>query len=356
MHLHTATKILVAFGPPILQNCFVMSDCIGSSEPGSRPKAYCHSTVLLMFTKCFHQELSYRILAETNRLTITNIQPEDEGLYACVAKEGDNEQRVVIAGCVIDHGKRVYVNCIYMYYVQCFTRLSLLVSLALLLPIHSVVGVYHCYLLNPNLVAWNKTLLWATTNNCTHCSFFHFPRSFSLGTARSYDDTTEYITARSGEDVTLPTAVVFVNAGHCGVSPEYTQAGLQYEPDMSVLFHCNEMPCLEDSATHSYNFSALGNVTLHPPVNPGPYFMVLIQMCPSPVLRMTYNVIIGKTNIRRWHIDMWLWRVYHRLQLTRFELGLAGIAISGICSLRGCVRAKYRNCYWKCKSNWFHFY
>ena len=135
-------------------------------------------------------------------------------------------------------------------------------------------------------------------------SFFHFPCSFSLGTARLYDDTTEDIIARSGEDVTLPTAVVFVNAGHCGVSPEYTQARLRYEPYQNVLFHCMEMPCVEDSATHSYNFYALGNVTLHPPVNPGPYFMALLQMCPSPVLRMTYNVIIGKTNIRRWHIDM----------------------------------------------------
>jgi hypothetical protein len=156
-----------------------------------------------------------RITAETNRLTIANIQPEDEGLYACVAKEGDNVQRTIIAGCVIVHG-----------------------------------------------------------------------------TARSYDDTTENITARSGEDVILPTAVVFQNTGYCGVNPEYTQARLRYEPNKTVLFHCLEMPCLADNDTHSYDFSALGNVTLHAPVNPGPYFMALIQMCPSPVLKMTYNVII----------------------------------------------------------------
>ncbi|CAI8045254.1 hypothetical protein GBAR_LOCUS25049, partial [Geodia barretti] len=158
-----------------------------------------------------------RISAETDRLTITNIQPEDEGLYACVAREGDDVQRTVIAGCIIVHG-----------------------------------------------------------------------------TAQSYDDSTENIIALSGEDVILPTAVVFENAGHCGVNPEYTQARLRYEPDQIVLFHCMKMPCLENSATHSYNFSALGNVTLHPPVNPGPYFMALIQMCPSPVLRMTYNVnVVG---------------------------------------------------------------
>jgi hypothetical protein len=65
------------------------------------------------------------------------------------------------------------------------------------------------------------------------------------------------------------------------------------------------MPCLADNDTHSYDFSALGNVTLHAPVNPGPYFMALIQMCPSPVLKMTYNVIIiGKKSIRRWRVDM----------------------------------------------------
>ena len=130
-------------------------------------------------------------------------------------------------------------------------------------------------------------------------SSFHFPRSFSLGNARSYDETTEDITARSGEDVILPTAVVFQNAGYCGVNPEYTQARLRYEPNMTVLFHCPDMPCLVDSDTHSYDFSALGNVTLRAPVNPGPYFMALIQTCPSPVLKMTYNVIIGKKNIRR---------------------------------------------------------
>ncbi|CAI8015942.1 hypothetical protein GBAR_LOCUS9844, partial [Geodia barretti] len=206
-----------------------------------------------------------RISAETDRLTITNIQPEDEGLYACVAMEGNNDQRTVIAGCIIVHG-----------------------------------------------------------------------------TARSYDDSTEDIIALSGEDVILPTAVVFENAGHCGVNPEYTQARLRYEPKQNVLFHCMETSCLEDSATHSYNFSALGNVTLHPPVNPGPYFMALIQMCPSPVLRMTYNVIVGKTNIRRYNYSTLIcdYGEYHRLelfQLTRFELGQAGIAIGGIWSLRGNV-------------------
>ena len=103
-----------------------------------------------------------------------------------------------------------------------------------------------------------------------------------------------------------------------------------------------EMPCVEDSATLSYNFSALGNVTLRPPVNPGPYFMALIQMCPSPVLRMTYNVIVGKTNIRRYNYSTLIcdYGEYHRLelfQLARFELGQAGIAIGGIWSLRGNV-------------------
>ena len=110
--LHTATKNLVAFGPPMLQNCFVMSDRMCSSEPGSRPKGYCHS-IVLMFTKfviknCF--AVSCRISAETDRLTITNIQPEDEGLYACVAREGDDVQRTVIAGCIIVHGKKMCMS------------------------------------------------------------------------------------------------------------------------------------------------------------------------------------------------------------------------------------------------------
>ena len=193
-----------------------------------------------------------------------------------------------------------------------------------------------------NQILWLEIRLYCSPAT-TRLFLLPFPRSFSLGTAQSYDDSTENIIALSGEDVILPTAVVFENAGHCGVNPEYTQARLRYEPDQIVLFHCMKMPCLENSATHSYNFSALGNVTLHPPVNPGPYFMALIQMCPSPVLRMTYNVnVVGKTNIRRYNYTALIcgYGEYHSLelfQLARFELGQAGIAIGGIWSLRGNV-------------------
>ena len=49
--------------------------------------------------------VTYRITAETDRLTITNIQPEDEGLYACIASENGAPEGTVTAGCIIVHGE-----------------------------------------------------------------------------------------------------------------------------------------------------------------------------------------------------------------------------------------------------------
>ena len=49
--------------------------------------------------------LSYRFVNETDRLMITDIQPEDEGAYACVVIEGGVAPQTVTAGCIVIHGE-----------------------------------------------------------------------------------------------------------------------------------------------------------------------------------------------------------------------------------------------------------
>ena len=112
-----------------------------------------------------------------------------------------------------------------------------------------------------------------------------------LATARGYTDTTVRIEAVSNEEVTLPTAVVFEKAGSCGITPKITQARLRYEPDMNILFHCMTSDCVVNNQTR-YAFRTFGDVTLVPPdVLPGQYLMALIQMCPTLIPRMTYDVV-----------------------------------------------------------------
>ena len=92
-------------------------------------------------------------------------------------------------------------------------------------------------------------------------------------------------------DVILPTKVVFEDSGCCNVTPVYTHARLRNEHTHEVIFQCNTRSCVVDNDIVNYNFSSLGNVTLHQPVEEVAYLMALIQDCPSgTVLRMTYDV------------------------------------------------------------------
>ena len=58
----------------------------------------------------------FRFSTDTDRLTISDIQPEDEGVYVCRATQGDMPDMNVIAGCLVVQGEpiilRVHIDII----------------------------------------------------------------------------------------------------------------------------------------------------------------------------------------------------------------------------------------------------
>ena len=72
--------------------------------------------------------------------------------------------------------------------------------------------------------------------------------------------------ASMDSDVILPTEVVFENSGYCNVTPVYTQARLRNEDTEVIIFQCNNRSCVLDNEIVYYNFTSLGDVILHQPV------------------------------------------------------------------------------------------
>ena len=64
---------------------------------------YGHATKLISLK--ISNSILCRFTAETNQLTILDIQPENEGVYVCEVTEGSDPRRISMAGCVIVQGE-----------------------------------------------------------------------------------------------------------------------------------------------------------------------------------------------------------------------------------------------------------
>ena len=133
----------------------------------------------------------------------------------------------------------------------------------------------------------------------------------TLSAISTFDQDTDVLNIPTvmGDTVILPTSLSFQNAGYCNVTPNYTDARLQYREGTdnqadtaTTIFLCNTMDMCDFSNGSLYDFSSLGNVTLLPTlVRQGRYTMGIVQSCTTTVLSMTYSIIFtntGKSNVQ----------------------------------------------------------
>lgn len=78
--------------------CFVLQDRIAATRK--------HVAIIFWL---------FRFSTDTDRLTISDIQPEDEGVYVCRATQGDMPDMSVIAGCLVVQGEPIILTVHIMY-------------------------------------------------------------------------------------------------------------------------------------------------------------------------------------------------------------------------------------------------
>ena len=106
------------------------------------------------------------------------------------------------------------------------------------------------------------------------------------------------VTATLNEDITLPAAIIFDNAGFCGVTPILQSARLRFNSTDNI-FLCQEEEDCDFANTFgynvTYNLAEMGDVTISSTPNfvNGLYILSLAQCCPQKVLQITYNVTSG---------------------------------------------------------------
>ena len=105
------------------------------------------------------------------------------------------------------------------------------------------------------------------------------------------------VTATLNEDITLPAAITFDNAGDCGVTPILQSARLRFDSTDNI-FLCQEEDCNFNNTfgyNVTYNLAEMGDVTISSTPNfvNGLYILSLAQCCPQKVLQITYNVTSG---------------------------------------------------------------
>ena len=117
-----------------------------------------------------------------------------------------------------------------------------------------------------------------------------------------FDSSTD-VSAVDGENIILPTQLIFSSPGHCGVHPRFTEMAVAY--NNVHIMHCNvSSGCVptEEKPYNSYDFDGLDNITLPSSIGEGEYFFALQQCCPSRILDKTYTVTVFDSSGKLVHI------------------------------------------------------
>ena len=96
-----------------------------------------------------------------------------------------------------------------------------------------------------------------------------------------------------GENIVLPTEIMFGSSGSCRVHPAYTEVVLTHDNNEEIIA-CNiSAPCVPtDEKPHNmYDFTALDDIVLPSEVGEGQYFFALRQCCPTSVIDRRFNVM-----------------------------------------------------------------
>ena len=141
-----------------------------------------------------------------------------------------------------------------------------------------------------------------------NCAFIHISMYIVLvislvATAKLVSQQREIGILR-GDDLILPTQLIFESSGFCGLHATVSAARLQFSPfnstNRTTLVLC-EPTCiiaLQELNGITYDFENYGNITV-PNAEKGLYMMGMQQPCPSPsvVITATYTVTYSSPGI-----------------------------------------------------------